>query len=67
MTKLVFSDGIIFETSGRPRVETRIDGFYVVGGDALIPVSSRREAEAILREALHDWEKIEAKRNRGER
>ena len=67
MTRLEFSDGISFETSGKPRIESRFDGWYVVGGGSLIPVSSRREAEATLREALQDWEKLEAKRNKGER
>ena len=64
---LRFDDGVEFDPSGKPRIESRFDGLYVVGGGSLIPVSSRREAEAILREELKGWEKLEAKRNKGER
>ena len=46
---LKFSDGTEFDTSGPLRIESRSDGLYVVGNGQLIPVSSREEAEQIIR------------------
>jgi hypothetical protein len=46
---LKFSDGMEFDTSGPLRIESRSDGLYVVGNGQLIPVSSREEAEQIIR------------------
>jgi hypothetical protein len=46
---LKFSDGMEFDTSGEPRIESRSDGLYVVGNGQLIPVSSREEAEEIIK------------------
>ena len=50
MSKLKFTDGVEFEVSGRFRVVTRIDGFYVVGNDMLIPVGSRKEGDVLVAE-----------------
>jgi hypothetical protein len=47
---LKFSDGIEFDTSGPLRIESRSDGLYVVGNGQLIPVSSREEAEEIIKQ-----------------
>jgi hypothetical protein len=47
---LKFSDGMEFYTSGEPRIESRSDGLYVVGNGQLIPVSSRKEAEEIIKQ-----------------
>ena len=44
-----FSDGMEFDTSGPLRIESRSDGLYVVGNGQLIPVSSREEAEEIIK------------------
>jgi hypothetical protein len=49
VTKLKFSDGEEFDTSGELRVETRKDGLYIVGEGFLISVDSREEADAKLR------------------
>jgi hypothetical protein len=46
---LKFSDGMEFNTSGPLRIESRSDGLYVVGNGQLIPVSSREEAEEIIK------------------
>jgi hypothetical protein len=47
MAKLRFTDGVSFETSGKPRIEERFDGSYAVGNGMLIPVSSGDEAEEL--------------------
>ena len=47
---LKFSDGMEFDTSGPLRIESRCDGLYVVGNGQLIPVSSREEAEQIIKQ-----------------
>jgi hypothetical protein len=51
---LKFSDGMEFDTSGPLRIESRSDGLYVVGDGCLIPVSSREEAEEIIRRNKSD-------------
>jgi hypothetical protein len=43
MSKLKFSDGEEFDLSGPLRTEERSDGWYVLGNNKMIPVSSRSE------------------------
>lgn len=45
MSKLRFSDGEEFDTSGPLRKEERYDGWYVIGCGLLIPVKSEKEAD----------------------
>ena len=47
---LKFSDGENFDLDGELRIEARQDGYYVVGGGMMIPVSSRAEGEEIIQE-----------------
>jgi len=48
MSKLKFSDGEEFDVSGEMRAELRSDGWYVVGGNMLIPVKDEKEANKII-------------------
>lgn len=64
---LRFNDGVEFETTGRPRIESRFDGLYVVGGGSLTPVNSREEANEVLKEELQDFVRKKANRNNGGR
>jgi hypothetical protein len=48
MTKLKFSDGMEFETSGSLRKELRFDGWYVVGHGMLCPVRTEEEADKLI-------------------
>jgi hypothetical protein len=48
MSKLKFSDGMEFDVSGEMRAELRSDGWYVVGGNMLIPVKDEKEANKII-------------------
>jgi hypothetical protein len=57
---LKFSDGMEFYTSGPLRIESRSDGLYVVGNGQLIPVSSREEAEEIIRRDKSEKESEES-------
>jgi len=50
MTRLIFTDGEVFETEGLPRIEQRLDGLYVLGRGYLIPVKDMEEAEYELKE-----------------
>ena len=50
MTRLIFTDGEVFETEGLPRIEQRLDGLYVIGRGHLIPVRDMEEAEHELKE-----------------
>jgi hypothetical protein len=45
MTTLKFSDGEEFDLSGSLRKEQRIDGWYVLGENKLIPVKDEQEAD----------------------
>ena len=45
MTPLKFSDGEEFDLSGSLRKEHRIDGWYVLGQNKLIPVKDEQEAD----------------------
>lgn len=49
MSKLRFSDGMEFDTSGPLRKERRSDGLYIVGQGMLIPVSNDEEADKYLK------------------
>lgn len=48
MTTLKFSDGEVFDLSGPFRKEYRIDGWYVIGENMLIPVKNEQEANEYI-------------------
>ena len=48
MTTLKFSDGEEFDLSGLLRKEYRIDGWYVLGENMLIPVKDEMEADEYI-------------------
>jgi hypothetical protein len=48
MSRLVFSDGEVFDTSGVLRAEERCDGWYVIGDGKLIPVKDEAEAKEFI-------------------
>ena len=48
MSRLRFSDGEEFDTSGPIRKEERYDGWYVIGDGKLIPVRDEEEADRLL-------------------
>jgi hypothetical protein len=48
MTTLKFSDGEEFDLSGPLRKEHRIDGWYVLGENKLIPVKDELEADEYI-------------------
>ena len=48
MSKLKFSDGEEFDLSGELRTEERIDGWYVLGNNKMIPVSSQSEGIKLI-------------------
>ncbi len=50
MSKLNFSDGVTFDTSGAYRVEWRKDGYYVVGHGFLCPVESHQAGRILIEE-----------------
>lgn len=56
MSRLNFSDGMEFDTTGPYRAEFRDDGWYVVGNGMLIPVASRQEANKLIKEMLKEQE-----------
>ena len=45
---LKFSDGMSFDTQGKPRISSQSDGLYVVGNGMLIPINSREEGQQII-------------------
>jgi hypothetical protein len=57
---LRLSDGMEFDTTGPLRIESRSDGLYVVGNGQLIPVSSREEAEEIIKRDKSEKESEES-------
>ncbi len=57
MTKLTFSDGETFDTSGPLRIERRKDGLYVLGEGLMCACDTREEAEDLLRELKGRLEK----------
>ena len=48
MSKLKFSDGEEFDLSGPLRTEERSDGWYVLGENKMIPVSSQSEGLKLI-------------------
>ena len=48
MTTLKFSDGEEFDLSGSLRKEHRANGWYVLGGNMMIPVKDGREADEYI-------------------
>ena len=50
MSKLNFSDGVSFDTSGPLRITRKSDGYYVVGEGMLIPVETSEEGKQIIQE-----------------
>jgi hypothetical protein len=48
MSRLRFSDGEEFDTSGPIRKEERYDGWYVLGDGKLIPVRDEEEADQVV-------------------
>ena len=49
MSKLTFTDGVSFDTSGPYRVTRRKDGWYFVGGGMLCPVKGPEEGYEMKR------------------
>ena len=59
MSRLLFNDGVMFETGGPLRVTRRRDGYYVVGAGMLIPVDSQAEGRQMIKEMNEEREHIE--------
>lgn len=56
MSTLAFSDGMSFNLSGPMRVTLRSDGWYVVGGNMLIPVRDKEEGDEFIRKHKENHE-----------
>ena len=52
MSKLTFTDGQTFDLSGPLRLEERFDGWYVLGNNKMIPVSSQDAGHRLIDEQL---------------
>ena len=53
MSKLTFTDGETFDLSGPIlRLEERYDGWYVLGNNRMIPVSSQDEGRRLIDEQM---------------
>ena len=48
MSKLTFTDGESFDLSGPLRLEERYDGWYVLGNNKMIPVSSQEAGNILI-------------------
>ena len=48
MSKLTFTDGESFDLSGPLRLEERYDGWYVLGNNRMIPVSSQDAGRILI-------------------
>ena len=48
MSKLIFTDGESFDLSGPLRLEERYDGWYVLGNNRMIPVSSQDAGRILI-------------------
>jgi hypothetical protein len=48
MSKLTFTDGESFDLSGPLRLEERYDGWYVLGNNKMIPVSSQDAGRRLI-------------------
>jgi len=52
MSKLTFTDGESFDLSGPLRLEERYDGWYVLGDNRMVPVSSQDEGIRLIDEEI---------------
>jgi len=52
MSKLTFTDGESFDLSGPLRLEERYDGWYVLGNNRMIPVSSQDAGIRLIDEEI---------------
>jgi hypothetical protein len=52
MSKLTFTDGESFDLSGPLRLEERYDGWYVLGNNRMVPVSSQDEGIRLIDEEI---------------
>ena len=52
MSKLTFTDGQTFDLSGPLRLEERYDGWYVLGNNRMIPVSSQDAGRKLIDDEL---------------
>jgi len=52
MSKLTFTDGQTFDLSGPLRLEERYDGWYVLGNNKMIPVSSQDAGRRLIDEEI---------------
>jgi len=52
MSKLTFTDGQTFDLSGPLRLEERYDGWYVLGDNKMIPVSSQDAGIRLIDEEI---------------
>ena len=48
MSTLTFTDGETFDLSGPLRLEERFDGWYVLGNNKMIPVTSQDEGIRLI-------------------
>jgi len=52
MSKLTFTDGEIFDLNGPLHLEERYDGWYVLGNNRMIPVSSQEAGRKLIDDEL---------------
>ena len=52
MSKLTFTDGQTFDLSGPLRLEERYDGWYVLGNNKMVPVSSQDAGRRLIDEEI---------------
>jgi hypothetical protein len=52
MSKLTFTDGESFDLSGPLRLEERYDGWYVLGNNKMVPVSSQDAGRRLIDEEI---------------
>jgi hypothetical protein len=48
MTRIKFTDGVQFDTSGKYRVARRRSGYYVLGHGFLSPVTDKADGERLI-------------------
>jgi hypothetical protein len=48
MSTLKFNDGEQFDLSGDLRIEERVDGFYVLGENRMIPVDNEEDGQLTI-------------------
>jgi len=61
MSKMEFTDGVVFNLDGPRRVERRHDGYYIVGKGMLCPVDSALEGYKMITE-MNDRERARQKK-----